>query len=239
MPPAPTFAAYYRHLRALAREPLPDRPAAVLAVARKVAADFPQADLWDQLQGALEQATRSFQAGDGQFIPYFALVLRQRFRKAAAAEWARAARTMELGPGVDVAAPADDDDPGPAFRRWALRLAREAAGLLGMEAWAVLAGRLEGRSDADLARQLCVTPEYLNRRYGGEKLPRLVRRAVRDTVADLPADRRAMLVRHLSEEAGLSPAEVRALLATDDLPSPHAGRLLDEAALLETLGWNA
>ncbi len=98
--------------------------------------------------------------------------------------------------------------------------------------------RWQGLSRAAIAEALDVPAGRLRRKYGDRdcRAADLVRDKVNRLVAELPADRRTLLVRHLYEVAHLEPDDIQWLLGHYHKNKPTAP-VLAEKALLGTLGW--
>ncbi len=224
--------------------------AAVLRLAEEVQKDYPEVDLWDShrglyplLEDVLLHSAQRFDASKGSFLKLFERNLRQRMSRdrARAAQAARkrpdAARARTTGP--------DGDEAGEAFLRWAVRLYRQALVSLDRPTRVYIALRMAGEPVKDIATVLGVSEKTLSNKYGfgvkGDDFSKLagrVRREVDRLVASLPGQSLALLVRHLLDEADLKPDSVGRLLGVKVEGAGYEGvPLLDEATLLEKLGW--
>jgi hypothetical protein len=148
-----------------------------------------------------------------------------RGRRRAEKEYARS-RSGRPGAGEEV----------PAFNRWAALLLDRACAHLDPVTRTYVAMRRCGERVAAVAAALGLSDRELKNRYGGQKLARKVRAAVRVVVLGLSDSHRRLLARHLLEEADLTSGRVRALLGVAvavDASVP----VLEEAAVLTALGW--
>jgi hypothetical protein len=211
---------------------LDDYAAHLLIQAEIVAEGFPDVDLWDRyLPETLKTTMKGFDPSEGSFDLLFVRNLRRRLRR----DFARAAgKAQRAARGASQAA-VDAGLEVDAFKEWAVRFTNQAIKRLDAQTRTYLSYHLAKEPVADIAIAMGLKESYLRNRYGGKKLDNLLKRAVRETVEDVPNDHLRLLVRHL-HDAGVRQDRMELLLMMPvrvDLTAP----LMDEDPLLDLLGW--
>jgi hypothetical protein len=210
----------------------------LLGRAKHVASQFPEADLWDEhLEETLRQSMQAYDPQKGKFDRLFERNLLRRLRRERARNSERAARERaQAKEAAQVRRPAPVNDAAASYGRWSVYLLDRAYPHLDHATRTYLDLRRTGASVSVIADTLQVPEQSLHNRHGGAKLGRQVRRAVQQVVTALPPDHQALLVRHLLDEAGLSPDQVRELVGPVSVPLTGVP-VLEEDDVLAVLGW--
>jgi hypothetical protein len=205
--------------------------------AKHILKKSPQVDFWDAVPDVLESSLKGYDPKKGPFDRLFEQNLRRRLKRdrvrAAehAAEETNNNRQAALAGLLDRSA--EGEDP---FKRWTVFILEQAYKRMDERTLAYWQRRQLKMDVRSIAQELGVSESYLRNRYGGEKFDRLVERAVRRVILDLPTEHLRLLTRHLRDEAGLGQSQIELLVGFAVVVDERV-RLLDEAELLRVLGW--
>jgi hypothetical protein len=234
------------------RANIPDNPRQLLWQARSIAKQPRYHTVADQAEKltdeALRHTLRHYDPEKGSVLHLFVLNVRGRLDKAVQREAGKQTiRAVSFSEGqVEAVArkkweSARQQKAGEGFEHWASLLFELACERLDRVARAVLeehylAGTESRRRLEDIGDEQGVSRATLWRRYGDDRLERLLREAVTRLVTDLSCPHQRLLVRHMREEAALTDDQMETLLGVPPVDDSHAP-LLDEEELLRVLGW--
>jgi hypothetical protein len=213
----------------------------LLRLAHKVAAKFPDIELWDPLEECLQHTMRHYEPDKGRFDKLFQRNLRELLRKKsarAAEKQAKEKRRERHAVAVhhEALLRRAGDAASAAWKRWAGRLLDLVAVRLDEQTRTYLRMRRDEAAVKEIAEVLGVTEKTLWNKFGGNKLAGKIQQEVRLLVLELPAEHRQLLLRHLLEDSGLTQADVERLLGVE-VVGDGVGPVLGEESLLEILGW--
>jgi hypothetical protein len=210
----------------------------LLRRARAVAAQLDGIHLWEQLEPALRDSMRWYDATKGPFEKFFKRNLCFYLDRAVAREARSRKRTRrrERRYAKDAAhRRGEHGKRDDAFIKWARYLLAVAMERLDPRGRAYLEMKQDGVAVKDMARKLGVSEKTLWNQYGGRKLSGLVKREVRSWLGEQTPQLQRQLVRHMLEEAELTVVQVEDLLGVA-ITVDEEVRLLKEDDLLRKLG---